>query len=358
MHQIPHRVSLVDQVAALIREGIQTRRWKDRLPARRALSSELQVSRNTIDAALRILDTEELLQGVSRHRTRIKEGGILKSWESLPKVIYLDGRCLEEFSSSYLRAVLTFQIHVQAQGLGFLLQTNEPGHSIYSDSWLRNLIRQNSGCCWVLAAQPAKVQQFFKKSGAHTIVVGGLAKNVELPCIDLEWRATASHAVHRLLMLGYRRPMLLMPKRKSCDDEMMEAGFCEALQKSSSARANIAVHELSVDGVFRALARGFARTPDSDVIVCTSASSSLRALSYLSTQTSVRVSKDVSILSLEGDQFFDALQPAISYYWTDMHAYQRKLVQWVLRRHRLKSADRVGFSPVLVSHLSSRKSEK
>ena len=55
---LPMRPSLVAETARVLREGISSGRWPERLPGERELSAALQVGRNTLRAALAELERE------------------------------------------------------------------------------------------------------------------------------------------------------------------------------------------------------------------------------------------------------------------------------------------------------------
>ena len=62
--------SLPEQVAAHLREGIERGRWSDPFPGVPQLAGELDVGRNTVRRALRILEGEGLLGGRGQGRSR------------------------------------------------------------------------------------------------------------------------------------------------------------------------------------------------------------------------------------------------------------------------------------------------
>lgn len=354
MPQLPHRQSLVEQVAGIIQEGILSRRWQGTLPARRALSNELQVSRNTIDAAIRSIQKEGLIKGVSRHRPHIVRARRKPSITHPDSVIYLDGRCLEDFAPSYLAEVLTFQQKVQSKGYGFILQTNMAGHTVYTPKSLRTWIKNERATCWVLAYQPPEIQKFFEEAGVATIVVGARSPGVRLPCIDLDLAATARHAANRLLTSGHQHLAFLRPRRVSSDVAAMEEGFEQARTRSSSASLWKFEHDFTEDSVAKCLAGALRKCRDLDAVIVTGVSDAMRCLGYLSAGAKRSREHPMSIISLEGDPLFEWLQPAISFYRTEQHAVSRKLCYWVDRRDRLGPKELALISPKPVFYFPSR----
>lgn len=64
------RISLPEQIAAHLRDGVRRGRWSDQLPGEKQLAAELDVSRHTVRRALLLLENEGVLGGHSRGRSR------------------------------------------------------------------------------------------------------------------------------------------------------------------------------------------------------------------------------------------------------------------------------------------------
>jgi len=73
----PQILSAAEQMAAYLRDELHKRRWKGTMPGVGRLSRELDINKNTIEAALALLEKEGYLvnQGPARRRLiRIPEG--------------------------------------------------------------------------------------------------------------------------------------------------------------------------------------------------------------------------------------------------------------------------------------------
>src|SRR6266478_1241596 len=62
MHLVPHRPSLAEQTAKILREALQKGLWRERMPGERELSRQLNVSRPTLRLALDQLRREGWLK--------------------------------------------------------------------------------------------------------------------------------------------------------------------------------------------------------------------------------------------------------------------------------------------------------
>ena len=71
--QIPQRISLIDQAAAVLRSRIGQGEWSPHLPGEMELARLLQVGRNTVRAALAVLEKEGRLRSAARRRRVVVE---------------------------------------------------------------------------------------------------------------------------------------------------------------------------------------------------------------------------------------------------------------------------------------------
>ncbi len=321
------------------------------MPARRALAHELQVSRNTIDAAVRFIEKDGLIKPVSRHRSEIVRVRRKSAATHPDRIVYLDGRCLEDCAPLYRVELLVFQQLVQSKGYGFILQTNLAGHTVYTPHILKDWIRNERAICWFLAYQPPKIQKYFEEAGICSIVVGARAEGVNLPCLDFDQLATARHAGRRLEACGHRKIAFFRPRRDSSDVSAMEAGFKQAASGATLATFQTFAYDLSEDSMARCLSGALRKFQGMDAIITTCAADAMRCLGYLGVSGQ---KESVTLVSLEGDPIFEWLQPAISHYQMERHLLARKLNSLVDRRSRLNPKDRILISPRQVLHFASR----
>lgn len=71
MPSLPQRHSLVSQTAAILREEIERGSWPEWLPGERVLCETLQVSRNTLRAALDQLKRDRVIESVHGAGNRV-----------------------------------------------------------------------------------------------------------------------------------------------------------------------------------------------------------------------------------------------------------------------------------------------
>lgn len=62
MIEVPKRISLIEQVADVLRRNLSSREWRNGLPPERTLSDHFHISRPTLNAALRLLQRQGLVR--------------------------------------------------------------------------------------------------------------------------------------------------------------------------------------------------------------------------------------------------------------------------------------------------------
>ena len=95
---IVRRQSLPELTAGVLREGLLAGRWGGALPGEIKLALELGVGRNTVQAALRLLEAEGVLgkQGPGRSRTVVGSGSGGKARGPLRVGVLLHERMVDE----------------------------------------------------------------------------------------------------------------------------------------------------------------------------------------------------------------------------------------------------------------------
>ena len=204
MPDIPQRLSLVRQTADILRAEIHKGTWKEWLPGERELTSSLQVSRNTVRAALKELAAVDLIEACHGAGYRI-----LSSPHPRPRTSHSVG-LLAPASLQTLRPHQAVWIdHLRAalieKGLHLHLHQSGETSRAQSPSTLQKLIGQRAYACWVLALCPKRIQRWFAQNNVPAVVAGSTLSEIDLPFVDLDHRSLCRHAAGLLLSFGHRR---------------------------------------------------------------------------------------------------------------------------------------------------------
>lgn len=325
---LPHRVSLVAQVAACLRTAIAEGRWRDWLPAERALGDELQVSRSTLRQALGQLGREGVVRAEhgTGHRILVDRPSrpaapsrdvALLTPEPLERLRPFQALWIDE-----LRALLAERGCRLSIIPGRAYGGEEPGPA------LARLVRQRPHGCWVLLLASAGCQRWFAQRGLPAVVAGTCHEGIDLPYRDLDHRATCRHAAGVLLGRGHRRLALVCPRSRFAGDLESEAGFLEGVGRGRhpGAEGVLCRHDGTTSGLLRALGSLMAGAARPTGLVVVNAYHCLTVVSGLA-RLGWRVPEQVSVLSRDDDPFLSFLVPAPARYVAHPREFARSVVR-------------------------------
>ena len=332
MINLPKRNSLVSQTAIVLREEIDRGGWSEWLPSERTLCESLQVSRNTLRAALEQLKREGIVdskQGAgNRIHSRAKaRGRALRSRD----VAVLTPDSLEQ-----LRPTQTLWIEEMR---GMLSERDCRLHFFHGRQYFRTnpgpalhkLVRQSPHACWILMLANEKTQRWFEENQVPCVVAGSVSAGLNLPFRDLDHRAICRHAAGVMLTLGHRRLALLIQKSNRAGDLESEAGFIEGVRQSRHLDAEVVVgyHNGTVAGICLALRRLMERKPAPTALLAANAYHYLAVVSRLA-QLGWRVPQDVSVVSRDEDPFLSFMVPTPTRYAASPHTMAKTLIRPML----------------------------
>jgi hypothetical protein len=255
---LPVRVTLAEQAAACIRQGLRINRWQGILPSESELCRELGVSRGTLRTALAALFAENLLSPGGRggrHAIVAKTGG------RKPKFPVLAGNLVRVLSPQP-RFVVAGQTQIIFQtisetlgraGLHFEFE-HHPGlwDLRHPDSALRKITTQPNTVGWVLYRSTQPVQEWFASSGIPAVVLGGMFPGIALSHAEFDLVAASRHAAGVFASRGHRRMVFLTVEKATAGDIACAREFAAA-SAASGGHAEVVVYDDTVPDLCRKL---------------------------------------------------------------------------------------------------------
>jgi DNA-binding LacI/PurR family transcriptional regulator len=335
MLNLPQRNSLVSQTAAFLRDEINRGGWNEWLPSERTLCESLQVSRNTLRAALGQLKREGIIDPKHGAGNRISarptkpKSGTLRSHD----VAFLTPSPLEQLRPTQtlwideMRAMLSergCRLHV-FHGLQYF-RTN-PGPA------LQKLVRQNPHACWILMLSNEKTQRWFEQNRIPSVVAGSVYSGIDLPFRDLDHKAMCRHAAGVMLGAGHRKVALLIQKSRRAGDLESEAGFIEGVRQSPHTDAEVVIgnQEPTVAGLCNTLRRLMEQKPPPTALLVANPHYFLTVVTRLG-QMGWRVPHDISVLSRDDEPFLSFVVPEPGRYLTSPYTLAKSLLRPVLEQ--------------------------
>jgi LacI family transcriptional regulator len=292
----------------------------------------LQVSRNTLRAALAQMKLEGMIRSVHGAGNQI----LAVVSARRPRLQSQDVALLMPDPLEQLRPSLTLWID---ELRGLLSERGCRLHEFHGPQYFRanpaaaleKLLAQHPHGCWVLALSNETTQRWFERKAVPCVLAGSVYAGLNLPFRDLDHRAICRHAAGVMLRLGHRKMALLIQKSRRAGDLESEAGFIEGVRQSPHADAEVVVsyHDATVASICHALRRLMQQKPAPTALLVANPYHYLTVTGRLA-QTGWRVPQDVSVVSRDEDPFLAFLVPTPARYVASPHIMAKTLLRRVI----------------------------
>lgn len=325
------RQSLAEQAAEHIRMRLRHGHWGVRLPGVQRLADETGVSKVTVRAALRRLESEGWLEAprpgcrraVAPHPKR-KGGG------ATMRVAILLNEPVEQESAEVQRLLLDIQHGIEGVG----------HHCFFTDSNLARLrgdvrriarhVKNHPADAWIVFGGPRHVLAWFAAQPAPALALGGRSSDVPISAAGNDICAPLAETVRKLAAMGHRKIVMICPEpwRKPHAGRPAQA-FLDELQANgiTAGEFNLPDWDDRLEGFHDLLNRLFRTTPPT-ALLTTDPKHTCAALSFLA-RHGLKVGSDVSLVAMMADPNFAWNYPPLARFVYDLPALLRGIVRWV-----------------------------
>ena len=322
---LPRRPSLPLEAASFLREQIVRGNWPRMLPGEMELARELQVGRNTIRAALAVLEKEGLVRTASGRRREVV--GKVKNLRAKGKKIAVillpePWHRLPTFSLQWVEAL---RLRMQMIGWHLQLVVEPTAFGCAPTRALESLLSQHPSAVWLLYRSTVAMQRWFQKQQVMTVVAGSCYAGITLPQVDTDFRAGCRHAAARLLGLGHRSLAVLAPAVSFPGDDESLLGFREGAEGASVQVLPVKDTKASVIQALQSILRSRARPT---ALFTFEARHAATALTFLAKHR-VAVPEQMALVSRNDEEFLTHLVPEPSRYERRPDAFAKKFAHLV-----------------------------
>jgi DNA-binding LacI/PurR family transcriptional regulator len=332
---VPTRISLAEQTARILRDALSEGRWVERMPGERELSRQMNVSRPTLRMALEQLEREGLLKkSPGKHRLVARHPRSRKLPTSRT-IGLLTPLPIQEVAPFALCWMDKLRVLLAAAGYPLEIHSGQRWYARRPEKDLAELVRRESAAAWVLFVANETMQGWFAKSGLSCVLSGTCHAGIDLPSVDVDYRAVCRHAAGQFLARGHRRIALLLNAPGMAGERESEIGFLEAFHREGGDGATplVASHD-GTPGSIRKCLDGWLRlaSPPTAFLVARS----LPALTVASelSRRGLRLPRDVALIARDSDHFLEYHSPSLACYHHDPDLHARRIARVVIQLAR------------------------
>jgi len=332
------RLTVLEQTAAHIREGLQTRRWGDKLPGVLRLAEELLVSKDSVRGALHLLEQEGILaaRGAGRSRQLSDEGGAGRNGRVL-RIAILGYRLLRHENSNSQRLHLRLQQSLQAAGHVAFFTPKSQECMRHDVKRIIRMVETTPADAWVVDAGSGELIEWFSRQPLPAIALGGRRSDAPLARVGIDLTSAFQSAARRLTALGHRRIVLICPQewRAPKPGHLVQTFLNELSAHSPAAIAyHVPAWEQTAAGFHALLDSLFQVTPPTALIVL-EPMQTVAVLSFLA-QRGLRVPGDVSLIARVKDASLEWCHPSLAHFSQADDFLVRHIVRWAAAAARGK----------------------
>ena len=198
------RISLVEQTATHLREGLRAGRWRGQLPGVVRLAADLGISKLTLRAALRTIEAEGLVEvgknGRSRH---VKEKPSQRKRPLRIGILLFDSLANETGQS----VEIILSLHHELESVGFaVFFSKETQCGLGQDvKRIANYVNRAQADAWVVSAGSRALLEWFALQPIPAFALFGRMAGLPMPGVRLDKVTPLLEATRQLIALGHRR---------------------------------------------------------------------------------------------------------------------------------------------------------
>jgi len=321
---LPKRISLIDQTATVLRERLAQGEWSAHLPGEIELAGLLQVARNTVRAALVILEAEGLLKTTNGNRREV----VLKrpcGRKTVRRAMLIMARPVHEFPPSTAQWIAAARMRLEGQGWQFQTLVEPLAYRGSPSALLKTLTQARPGAVWVLHRSTSQMQRWFQANESRVVLAGSRHEGINLPQAETDLRAASRHAAGRFLARGHSRLAVLRP-------EVALAGYdeCVAAFRAGAGAADVTEvrHHGRPSDVVAALRRLLRSSAAPTGIYVLHPEHCVTALTLLQSH-GIAVPGQMSLICLEDEAYLGLLCPEPTRYRRSAKSFATKLASLV-----------------------------
>ncbi len=317
--------SVAEQVAQVIRDGLQEERWVKTVPGRNRLAKELGVNHKTAQAALNQLESEGLLksQGPGRERLIVDHG---RATSKVLRVMILTYEKSDCTSADLLN--ITHRLQAAGHVTSFASKTlADLGMDVKR---VARFAKQTDTDAWLIVAGSRNILNWFAEQAIPVFALYGRAIKVSIANTGPEKSDAFKELIDRLFEWGHRRIVYLTreERRKPVMGafERLYLGHLEELGITTGL-FNLPDWGNNPDDLRQGLESLFRSTPPTAIIVDDS-NTFLAVVQHLA-RMGISAPEKISLACTDFSPSFDWCRPKVTHIAWNSSVAARRVVNWM-----------------------------
>ena len=323
------RLSLIEQCANLLRDGLVQGRWQGQLPGVIRLALELDVSTHTLRAALRLVENEQLIAMSEDGRSRCVTDKASQVGRQQRIGILLYDSFAEE-SPQTIHFLLTLYRSLETAGfLPFFSAPTSQASLRRDTSRIRDYIKKNPADGWIVTCGTQTILQWFEAQPFPSFALFGRREGIKLPSAGPDKITPMLEAARELIRLGHQRIVLITRElRRLPIPGPPEQAYLNELANHGLPVSgyNLPEWDETAAGLHTLLKSLFQLTPPTAIIL--DEVPPFVATQQFLAQRRIRVPEQVSLLTTDYDTTFSFCQPQITHIQWTTEPVIRRVEKW------------------------------
>ena len=315
-------LTAAEQVGEYLRTQLCRGTWGGRMPGGSRLATELGVGRDTVEAALQILERDGMLvpQGAGRRRRIELPEGIAARPMRVAILV------TDRLSEGYIIELFHLLVEAGHQPFHATKTLLELGMDL---GRVARLVNRTEADAWIVAAGSREILEWFSRQPKPAFALFGRRGQVSIAAAGPDKEPLFAAATGRLIKLGHRRISLVCrSQRRLPQPGPPERAFLDKLAAHgiTTGDFNLPDWEESKEGFLTLLDALFSITPPTALIL-EEAYLYNAAFHYLA-KRGLRVPEDVSLICTDYNPDFTWCEPSVAQIHWDYRPVVRRVVRW------------------------------
>ncbi len=327
------RLSVIEQTANHLRQGICEIRWGGRFPGVPAITRECEVSANVARAAVRLLEAEGWLEPAGHgRRRRISTAKQDVVAARVLRVGILLREPLPSLDPGFHEALMQIVHNLEESGHAAVIAPKTQLELGNNPVRVKRMVEEVAADAWAVIDGSRSLLAWFGDRKTPTLAIGGQIGDPRISSVSPTLRSAGVEAMQRLIKLGHRRIVLICTRNERAGSNRPDHTVGASLAELAGAGVKLSPYNLpewdeTPAGLQSLLQALFQITPPTALMIMRPTWAT-GVLSFLADR-GLRVPRHVSVVGYGLESLNPWHFPALAYMRAEDQPVVRRTLRWV-----------------------------